>query len=185
MLSQVLCLLKELQSVDVRVSLQLQEMVEKILVDLVSVLAPNGRLKQLVQVHCVKKLFQLAVEDLHLVLEIAGEGVVGPDAIDDVLAGLQVAGVGASVQLVLQLVLYFVLQVFRDVVAVRNISDTSQGHCLHELVCKRWQVGLDRPHNHAVSLRAQLIIKLFVEAIGDSGVVVRPKVTLFAAMDVP
>ena len=84
-------------------------MVEKILVDFVSVLAPNCRLKQLVEVHCVKELFQLAVEDLHLVLEIAGEGVVGPDAIDDVLACFQVARVGASVQLVLQLVLYFVL----------------------------------------------------------------------------
>lgn len=68
---------------------------------------------------------------------------------------------------------------------MRNVSDASQRHCLHELVCKRWQVGLDRPHNHAISLCAQLIIKLFVEAIGDPSVVVRPKVTLLAAMNVP
>ena len=66
-----------------------------------------------------------------------------------------------------------------------NVTNTSQGYCLHELVGERGQVSLDTPHDEAVLLSLQLIIKLLVQVIGNASMMVRPKVALLATVDVP
>ena len=55
-------------------------------------------------------------------------------------------------QLVLESVLDLVLEIFRDIVPMCDVSDPSQGDTLHELVSEGRQVCLDAPHNEAVFL---------------------------------
>lgn len=66
-----------------------------------------------------------------------------------------------------------------------NVTNTCQGHCLHELVCERGQVRLDTPHDKAVLFGLQLIVKLLVQVVSDASVMVWPKMALFSAVDVP
>ena len=53
-------------------------------------------------------------------------------------------------QLVLESVLDLVLEIFRDIVPMCNVSDPRD--TLHELVSEGRQVCLDAPHNEAVFL---------------------------------
>ena len=66
-----------------------------------------------------------------------------------------------------------------------NVTNTSQGYCLHELVGERGQVCFDTPHDEAILLSPQLIIKLLVQVISDASMMVRPKVAVLATVDVP
>ena len=56
---------------------------------------------------------------------------------------------------------------------------------MHKLVSERGQVGLDAPHDKAVLLSLQIIIKLLVQVVCYASVMVRPKVALLATVDVP
>lgn len=175
---------EQVHDVSALVSLQIQEAIQKVFVDFVSIFTPNGRLEQLVKVDCVEELLQLPVENLHLVLEVPRKRVVTSDPVDDVLASAQIAWVRAPVQLVLKRVLDLVFEVLGDVVPVRDIPDPRQRHSLHELVRERGQVSLDATNDEAVLLSLELVVELLVQPVRDSCMVVRPEVPLLAAMDV-
>ena len=110
--------------------------------------------------------------------------MIRSDPINDVLARPQITRVGTPVQLVLQCVLYLVLEVFGDVVPVGDVPDARQGNCLHELVGERGQVRLDASDNEAVILRLEFLIELFMQAIGDACMMVWSEVPLLTTVDV-
>ena len=62
---------QERQDLSVLLFFLIQEVVEKVFVDVTTVFAPNGCLKQFVDIDRVEELFELAIEDLHLVLEVS------------------------------------------------------------------------------------------------------------------
>ena len=88
--------------------------------------------------------------------------MITPYPVDDILTCAEISRVSAPVQLVLQCVFDLVLQVFRYVVAMSNVSDSRQRHCLHELVGKRGQVCLDTANDEAVLLGLQLVVQLLM-----------------------
>ena len=86
-------------------------------------------------------------------------------------------------QLVLEGVLDLVLEIFRDIVPMRDVSDPSQGNTLHELVSEGRQVCLDAPHNEAVFFGKELLVQLLVELVSDASMVIRSVVALLATCD--
>ena len=167
------------------ISLQVQEAIQQVFVDIVAILAPDGRLEEFVEVDCVEKFLQLSVKDLHLVLEVGGEGIVRPDPLHHILASAEVAWVRTPVQLVLQRMLDLVFEIRGYVVAMGNVPDPSQRHCLHELVCKRGQVCLDTTDDEAVFVCLELVIQLLVKLIRDARVVIRSEMALLPAVNIP
>ena len=81
--------------------------------------------------------------------------------------------------------LNFIFEIVWDVISMCYVTDTGQGHCLHELISERGQISFDAPHDKAVLFGLQLIIKLLVQVVSDTSMMVWPKVALLAAVDVP
>ena len=79
----------------------------------------------------------------------------------------------------------FVLEILGDVVAMGDVSDPSQRHCLHELVCKGRQICFDTPDYKAIGLCLELRVKLLVQFVSNASVMIGSKVTLFTAMNMP
>ena len=65
------CCVKERDRVCVLVSFKTQKVIEQILINFISIFAPDCRLEQFVKVHSIKELFELTIKYLHLVLEVA------------------------------------------------------------------------------------------------------------------
>ena len=66
-----------------------------------------------------------------------------------------------------------------------NVTNTCQGHCLHELVCERGQISLDAPHDKAILFGLQIIVKLLMQVVSNASVMVWPKVALLSTVYVP
>jgi len=118
------------------------------------------------------------------VFEVTREGMVRSDAIHELLASFEVTRVSASVQLVLQPVFNLVLQVRRDVVAMRDVSDAGQWHSLSKLICKTRQVCLDRTHDEGILGSGQILVQTAIQVICSVRMVVRSEMgSIFGAED--
>lgn len=105
--------------------------------------------QDLVEALRVEELLELLVEDFELVAEILIVVTIA-DAIDQLLARLQVARLSTSMKLILQSMLDLQLEVLRDVVAMSYVTDASHGHCDHELISETRQLSLQKANDVTV-----------------------------------
>lgn len=79
------------------------------------------------------------------------------------LTCLEIAGVGASMKLILKSGLDCCFHVLRDVASVRDIPDPGEWHWGGKWISKRWQIFLKASNDEGVSIWCEVIIEGLVK----------------------